>query len=111
MKDTILIKKTGKGYKLTRTLSEDIDLKALQERIKKVEGDIEAYEDAYENLTVNKAEILSRQADKIDADAKAYARQLDILKANLQALKDAMVLGQGKASTIVKGDTGQGVVE
>jgi succinylglutamate desuccinylase len=111
MKDSILIKKTGKGYKLTRTLSEDIDQKDLDERIKKVEADIEAYTDAYENLTTNKEEILKKQSEKIDKDAQAFARQIDILKANLQALKDGMVLGQGKASSIVKGNTDKGAVE
>lgn len=111
MKDSILIKKTNKGYRLTRTLSEDISEQDLVERIKKVEGDIEAYTDAYENLTTNKEELLKQQSEKIDKDAKAFDRQLDILKSNLQALKDATVLGQGKASTLVEGDTNRGVVE
>lgn len=111
MKDSILVKKTGKGYKITRTLSEDVDHKDLAERIKKIEGEIEAYTDAKENLEINKEEILKKNAEKIDNDIKAYGKAIDNLKANLQALKDATVLGQGKASSIIKGDTLQGAVE
>lgn len=109
MKDTILVKKTGKGYKLTRTLTEDVDQKNLEERISKVEAEIEAYTDTIENLTENKEEILKQQSEKIDNDIKAYSKALENLKGNLQALKDAMVLGQGKATSIQKGDTHEGV--
>ena len=111
MKDTIYVKKTGKGYKITRTLSEDIDALNLAERIKKIEGEIEAYTDAMENLIENKDEILAKNSEKIDNDIKAYAKAIENLNGNLQALKDASVLGQGKASTVVKGNTVQGVVE
>jgi DNA repair exonuclease SbcCD ATPase subunit len=109
MKDTILVKKNSKGYKLTRTLTEDIDQKNLEERIKKVEGEIEAYTDTVENLETNKEEILKQQSEKIDNDIKAYRNALENLNGNLQALKDAMVLGQGKATSIQKGDTHKGV--
>ena len=111
MKDSILVKKTGKGYKITRTLAEDISQADLAARIKKIQGDIEAYTDAKENLELNKEEILKKNSEKIDNDIKAYAKAIDGLNDNLKALKDAMVLGQGKASTVIKGDTIQGAVE
>lgn len=111
MKDSILIKKTSKGYKITRTLSEDVDAKNLAERIKKIESEIEAYTDAMENLIENKEEILRQNSEKIDKDIKAYRKAIENLKGNLKALKDATVLGQGKASTTIKGDTIQGAVE
>jgi chromosome segregation ATPase len=109
MKDSILVKKNSKGYKLTRTLSEDIDQKQLEERIKKVEGEIEAYTDTRDNLLENKEEILKQQSEKIDKDIKAYGKAIENLNGNLQALKDAMVLGQGKATSVQTGDTSKGV--
>jgi ElaB/YqjD/DUF883 family membrane-anchored ribosome-binding protein len=109
MKDTILIKKNSKGFKLTRTLTEDIDSKNLDERIKKVELEIETYTDTVENLMANKEEILKQQSEKIDNDIKAYSKALENLKGNLQAMKDALVLGQGKATSIQSGDTHEGV--
>lgn len=111
MKDSILVKKTGKGFKITRTLSEDVDANDLAERIKKIEGEIEAYTDAKENLEINKEEILKKNAEKIDNDIKAYGKAIENLNGNLQALKDATVLGQGKATAVIKGDTLQGAVE
>lgn len=111
MKDSILIKKNSNGFKITRTLSEDVSQKELAERITKVEGEIEAYTDAMENLVENKEEILRKNSEKIDNDIKAYEKAIDNLKANLQALKDAQVLGQGKASSTIKGDTFKGAVE
>lgn len=111
MKDSILIKKTGQGYKLTRTISETVDEKDLAERILKVEHDIEAYTDTRDNLVNNKEEILKNNAEKIDKDIEAYGKALINLNNNLQALKDAKVLGQGKASSIQNGNTYEGVVE
>ena len=111
MKDAILIKKTRSGYKITRTLSEEVDYNNLEERIKKLEGEIEAYTDAFENLVVNKKEILAKNAEKIDNDIRAYGKAIENLKANLQALKDASELGEGKAESFIKGDTLQGAVE
>lgn len=111
MKDKIHIKKASKGYKLTRTLTEYVDINNLQERIKKVEGDIEAYEDARENLIVNKEEILKKNSEKIDKDIEAYGKAIENLKGNLRALKDAVVLGEGRAESEQKGDSFVGVVE
>ena len=109
MKDSILVKKNAKGYKLTRTLSEEIDEAQLQERIQKIEGEIEAYTDTMANLVENKEDILKQQSEKIDNDVQAYATALLNLNVNLQALKDALVLGQGKATSIQTGDTNKGV--
>lgn len=109
MKDTVLVKKNSKGYKLTRTLAEDITQADLDERIKKLEQELEAYTDTRDNLVDNKEEILKQQSEKIDKDIKAYSNAIKNLEGNLQALKDAMVLGQGKATSIQKGDTHEGV--
>lgn len=111
MKDSILVKKTKSGYKITRTLSEEIDVTSYTERIKKLEGEIEAYTDAMENLVENKEEILKKNSEKIDNDIKAYAKAIHNLTENVKALKDAYVLGTGKTTTNIKGDTIQGVVE
>jgi esterase/lipase len=111
MKDSILVKKTGKGYKMTRTLSEDMTQEQIYERIKKMEGELEAYTDTRDNLVENKEEILRKNSEKIDNDVKAYNKAIINLGANIQALKDAVTLGQGKASSVIKGDTVQGAVE
>lgn len=109
MKDTIHIKQQGEGFNLTRTLSEDINLEDLNERILKVEHDIEAYTDARNNLIENKEEILAKNSEKIDKDIEAYGLALVNLQSNLDALKDAIVLGEGSATSIQEGDTQKGV--
>ena len=112
MKDKIHIKRANqKGFKLTRTLTEYVSPEDIQERIKKVEGDIEAYTDAQENLIKNKDEILKKNSEKIDKDIEAYGKAIENLKGNLRALKDAVVLGEGKSESEQKGDSYVGVVE
>lgn len=111
MKDVIVIEKCSDGFTITRTLAEDVTKKELNERIKKVEGEIEAYTDAMENLIENKEEILRNNSEKIDNDIKAYDKAIENLKANLVALNDALKTGKGEASSEVKGDTSTGAVE
>ena len=112
MKDSILIKRNGKGYTLTRTLSEGgLTDKDIHERIKSMEANIEAYTDTKEHLEKNKETILKEQAEKIDNDIKEYGRAIKNLEDNIKALKDGLVLGQGKNSIETKGDTVRGVVQ
>ena len=112
MKDTVHIKKKKDGFSITRSLEESgLTLEQVNERIKAMEGDIEAYTDAKENLELNKDKILKENADKIDKNIVDYAKAIENLQGNIQAIKSAVALGEGKNSIITKGDTVQGVIQ